>query len=152
MEISIEKISKGDIFCVEFNSIKVERCHYINASEERVENTTILSNTKAVMLRVQNGGTIFVQLTIQGRERIFAQFKTLFSFYHKDENHNVEVAQTAMVRGNEIKEEYPIDIEELEYGKINLFSISKQKGRIISFFIINPKSHDDYYYRVIFSE
>lgn len=150
MEISIKQISNGGAFMADFNSIVVERCHYINAMEERVEKTTILSGAKATMLRVQNGGTIFVQLMINGVERIFAQFKATISFYHKDNEHDVEVSQTAIVRGNEIIEEYPIDIVELEEGKINLFSISKQKGRLISFFIINPKNHEDYYYRVKF--
>ena len=134
----------------DFNTIVVERCHYVNAMEERVEKTTILSGAKATMLRVQNGGTIFVQLMMNGAERIFAQFKATSAFYHKDDEHNVEVSQTAIVRGNEIVEEYPIDIEGLENGKINLFSISKQQGRLFSFFIINPQNHNDYYYRVMF--
>ena len=71
-------------------------------------------------------------------------------FTNKDDDYDVEMAQAAVVRGNEIIEEYPIDIEELENGKINLFSISKQFGRLISFLIINPRNHDDYYYRVKF--
>lgn len=150
MEISIKQISNGGTFMADFNTIEVERCHYINAIEERVEKTTILSGAKATMLRVQNGGTIFVQLMMNGAECMFAQFKATTSFYHKDDEHDVEMSQTAIVRGNEIIEEYPITIEELENGKISLFSISKQKGRLISFFIINPKHHDDYYYRVKF--
>lgn len=150
MELSIKQVSTGGAFMVDFNTIEVERCHYINAMEERVEKTSILSGAKATMLRVQNGGTIFVQLMMNGAERIFAQFKASPFFYHKDDTNNVEMAQVAIVRGNEIVEEYPIDIKELECGRINLFSISKQNGRIISFFIINPQNHDDYYYRVKF--
>ena len=150
MELSIKQISDGGTFMVDFNSVVVDRCHYINAVEERVEKTTILSGANATMLRVQNRGTIFVQLLMNGSERVFAQFRTNSSFFHKDDVHNVEMASTSVIRGNEIIEEYPIDIEGLENGKINLFSISKQKGRLISFFIINPKNHDDYYYRIKF--
>ena len=150
METSIKQISDGGTFMVSFGTVSVERCHYINAVEERVEKTSILSDAKATMLRVQNGGTIFVQLMMPEKERVFAQFKVRAFFYNKDDVYDVEMAQAAVVRGNEIIEEYPIDIEELENGKINLFSISKQFGRLISFFIINPRNHDDYYYRVKF--
>ena len=150
MELSIKQVSTGGAFMVDFNTIVVERCHYINAMEERVEKTNILTGAKASMLRVQNGGTIFVQLMMNGNERIFSQFKANSFFYHKDDTRDIEMAQAAIVRGNEIIEEHPIDIEELECGRINLFSISKQKGRIISFLIINPQKHDDYYYRVKF--
>ena len=150
MELSIKQINNGGSFMADFNSIEVERCHYINAMEERVEKTSILSKAKATMFRVQNGGTIFVQIMMNGAERVFTQFKATASFYHKDVEHDVEMSQTAIVRGDEIIEEYPIDIEGLENGKINLFSISKQKGGLIVFFIINPPKNDDYYYRVRF--
>ena len=134
----------------DFKKVLVERCHYVNAIDERVEKTSILSNATASILRVSNNGTIFIQVFDNdfGREFPLAQFKVTSAFYHKDER--AEVAQTSMMRGNEIIEELPITHGGLEEGKINMFMISKQQGKIIAFLIVNPKNIDDYYYRIMF--
>lgn len=150
MKRSIQQISNGATFMVDFKKIVVERCHYINAIEERVEPTSILSNATATMLRVADNGTIFIQVfdADSGKEFPLAQFKVSSFFYR--ENDGIELAQTSMIRGNEITEELPITHTELECGKISLFSISKQKGKTIAFLILNPRNIDDYYYRIMF--
>ena len=102
MELSIKQISEGGTFMADFKKIVVERCHYVNAVDERVEETEILSNATATILRVSNNGTIFIQVFDNnfGREFPLAQFRITSAFYHKDER--AEVSQTSMVRGNEI--------------------------------------------------
>lgn len=134
----------------DFEKIVVERCHYVNAVDERVEKTDILSNATANILRVSNNGTIFIQIFDNdfGREFPLVQFRVTSAFYHKDER--AEVSQTSMMRGNEIIEELPITHGGLENGKINMFMISKQIGKTIAFLIVNPKGIDDYYYRIMF--
>ena len=152
MEPSIKQISNGIPFMVDFKKIVVSRCHYINAVEERVESTSILSDAEAVISRVTNNGTIFIQVTnkISRKEFPLAQFRVNATYYHKDEH--TEISQTAMVRGNEITEELPISYDGLEYGKINLFTISRQQGRVVAFLILNPPNVEDYYYRVMFDQ
>jgi len=44
MELSIKQISEGGTFMADFKKVVVERCHYVNAVDERVEKTDILSN------------------------------------------------------------------------------------------------------------
>ena len=151
MNVSIKQISEGGTFLVSFNKVIVERCHYVNAVDERVEETSILSNATATIMRVTHNGTIFVQVFDKdfGREFPLAQFKTTTAFYHKDER--AEVAQTSMMRGNEIIEEMPITHGSLEDGRINLFMISKQQGKTVAFIIVNPKDVDEYYYRIMFA-
>ena len=85
-----------------------------------------------------------------GREFPFTQFRITSAFYHKDER--AEVSQTSMMRGNEIIEEMPITHSGLEDGIINMFMISKQKGKVIAFLVVNPKDVDSYYYRIVFME
>ena len=41
MELSIKQISEGGTFMADFKKIVVERCHYVNAADERVEETEI---------------------------------------------------------------------------------------------------------------
>lgn len=136
----------------DFKKVVVDKCHYINAFEERTEKTSILANATANILRVSNNGTIFIQVFDNdfGREFPLAQFRTTSAFYHKDER--AEVSQTSVVRGNEIIEELPITHGGLEDGKINMFMISRQQGKTIAFLIVNPKKTDDYYYRIMFEE
>lgn len=150
MEVSIKQISEGGTFMADFNKVIVERCHYVNAVEERVEKTLILSDATATIMRVSNNGTIFIQVLDNefGIEAPLVQFITTTAFYHKDER--AEVSQTSMVRGNEIIEELPITHTGFEYGKINMFMISKQQGKTIAFIIVNPKDIDEYYYRIMF--
>lgn len=152
MMVSIKRISEGGTFMADFNKVIVERCHYVNAVEERSEKTSILSNATASILRVSNNGTIFVQVFDNdfGREFPLAQFRITSAFYHKDER--AEVSQTSMVRGNEIVEEMPITHGGFEHGKINMFMISKQQGKTIAFIIVNPKDVDEYYYRIVFAQ
>ena len=152
MEISIKQISEGGTFMADFNKIIVERCHYVNAVEERAEKTSILSNATASIMRVSNNGTIFVQVFDNdfGREFPLAQFRITSAFYHKDER--AEVSQTSMVWGNEIIEEMPITNGGFEHGKINMFMISKQQEKTIAFIIVNPKDVDEYYYRIMFAQ
>lgn len=152
MEVSIKQISEGGTFMADFNKVIVERCHYVNAVEERVEKTSILSNTTAIIMRVSNNRTIFIQVfdNDSGREIPLAQFRTTSAFYHKDEQ--AEISQTCMVRGNEIIEEMPITHGGFEDGKINMFMISKQQGKMIAFIIVNPKDIDEYYYRIMFAQ
>ena len=150
MTVSIKQISEGGTFMADFNKIIVERCHYVNAVEERAERTSILSNATARIVRVSNNGTIFVQVFDNdfGREFPLVQFRIISAFYHKNER--AEVSQTSMVRGNEIIEEMPITHSGFEHGKINMFMISKQQGKTIAFIIVNPKDIDEYYYRIMF--
>ena len=132
-----------------FEKVVVERCHYVNAVDERVEKTSILSNATATIMRVTNNGTIFIQVFDNdfGREFPLVQFRVTSAFYHKDER--AEVSQTSLMRGYEIIEELPITHSGLENGIINMFMISKQQGKTIAFLIINPKDIDDYYYRIM---
>ena len=150
MEVSIKQISEGGSFMVDFDKVIVERCHYVNGVEERVEKTSILSDATATIMRVSNNGTIFIQVFDNefGIEAPLVQFRTTTAFYHKNER--AEVAQTSMVRGNEILEELPITHSSFENGKINMFMISKQNGKIVAFLIVNPNNIDEYYYRIMF--
>lgn len=152
MEVSIKQISEGGTFMADFNKVIVERCHYVNAVEERVEKTLILSDATATIMRVSNNGTIFIQVFDNefGIEAPLAQFRTTTALYHKDER--AEVSQTSMVLGNEIIEELPITHTDFENGKINMFMISKQQGKTIAFIIVNPKDNDEYYYRIMFAQ
>lgn len=152
MEVSIKQISEGGTFMADFNKVIVERCHYVNAVEERVEKTLILSDATATIMRVSKNGTIFIKVFDNefGIEAPLAQFRITTAFYHKDER--AEVSQTSMVRGNEIIKELPITHTGFEYGKINMFMISKQKGKMIAFIIVNPKDIDGYYYRIMFAQ
>lgn len=152
MELSIKQISEGGTFMANFKKVVVERCHYVNAADERTEPTSILSNAEATIMRVTNNGTIFIQVFDNdfGREFPLAQFSVTTAFYHN--SGQAEVSQTSMVRGNEIIEELPVTHSGFENGKINMFMISKQHGKNIAFLILNPKVIDDYYYRVMFSE
>lgn len=152
MELSIKQISEGGTFMADFDKVVVERCYYVNAVDERVEKTDILSNATANILRISNNGSIFIQVFDNdfGREFPLAQFRITSAFYHKDER--AEVSQTSIIRGDEIIEELPITHSGLENSKINMFMISKQRGKIIVFLIANPESTDDYYYRIRFEE
>lgn len=136
----------------QFKKVVVERCHYVNAVDERVEPTSILANADATIMRVTNNGTIFVQVfdSTFGREFPLVQFRVNSAFYHNSER--AEVSQTSMVRGNEIVEELPVTHSGLEGGKVNMFMISKQQGETIAFLILNTKGIDDYYYRVMFRQ
>lgn len=135
-----------------FNSVTVERCHYVNAVEEQVEKTSILSEATASISRLFPYGLIRIEVFDKNVGIIcpLAKFKITSAFYHKDER--AEVSQTSMVRGNEIIEELPITHGGFEDGKINLFMISKQQGKTIAFLIVNPQHTDEYYYRVMFAE
>lgn len=152
MMVSIKQISQGGTFMADFNKVIVEKCHYVNAVEERVEQTSILSNATATIMRVSNNGTIFIQVFDKdfGREFPLSQFRTTSAFYHN--NGQAEVSQTARVRGNEIIEELPITLGYFENSKINLFMISKQQGKTIACLIVNPQDTDEYYYRIMFAE
>jgi hypothetical protein len=152
MELSIKQISEGGTFMVDFKKVVVERCHYINAVDERVEDTEILLNSTASIMRVSNNGTIFIQIFNNefGSEFPLAQFRITSAFYHKDGEN--EISQTSLVRGNEIIEELPVSHNGFEDGNISMFMISKQQGKIIAFMIVNPKDIDDYYYRIMFEE
>lgn len=147
---SIKQISEGAPFMADFTKVAVQRCHYINATDERVEQMSFLDQATATILRVSDKGTIFIQLVDHGVERPLVHFKAKTAFYNKSEHS--EVSQTSMLRGDEIVEELPISFNELEHGKVNLFSISKQNGETIAFLIINPANVDDYYYRIMFRE
>ena len=57
-----------------------------------------------------------------------------------------------MMRGDEIIEELPITHGGFEDGKINMFMISKQQGKMVAFIIVNPKDTDKYYYRIMFAQ
>lgn len=152
MEVSIKQISEGGTFMVNFNKVIVERCHYVNGVEERVEKTSILSNATANIMRIFYNGPILVKVFANnlGIVAPLVQFRTTTSFYHKDER--AEVSQTAMVRGNEIIEELPITRGEFENGKISMFMLSKQQGKIVAFLIVNPNNIDEYYYRIMFAQ
>lgn len=152
MILSIKQISEGGIFMADFNKITVERCHYVNAIEERVEKTSILSHATAQIMRVSINGTIFVQVFDNDFrcELPLAQFRITSAFYRKNEQ--VEVSQTCMMRGNEIIEEMPITHGGFEGSKINMFMISRQQGKTIACIIANPKGIDEYYYRIIFAQ
>lgn len=152
MELSIKQISNGAPFMAKFKKVIVERCHYVNVVDERVEKTSILSNAEATIMRVSNNGTIFVQVFDRdfGREFPLVQFRINSSFYHKNER--AEVAQTSMMRGNEIVEELSVTHSGFEDGKINMFMISKQQDETVAFLILNPQGIEEYYYRVMFRE
>lgn len=62
MELSIKQISEGGTSVADFKNIMVEKSHYVNAIDERVENTSFLLNATASILRVSNNGTIFIQV------------------------------------------------------------------------------------------
>lgn len=91
MDISIKKINEGGTFMADFNNIIVERCHYVNTIEERVEKTSIFSNSTANILRISHNGTIFIQIfdPVFGREFPLAQFRITSAFYHKDDQAEV---------------------------------------------------------------
>ena len=148
--VSIKQISEGGTFMVDFNKVIVERCHYVNAVEERVEKTSILSNATADIMRAFNNGPILIGVFDNdfGIEVPFAKFRITSAFYHKDER--AEISQTCMVRGNEIIEEMPITNGSFEDGTISMFMISKQQGKTVAFIIVNPKDVDEYYYRIMF--
>lgn len=152
MEESIKEISEGGAFMAFFNNVTVERCYYINAIEERVEKTSILSEATASISRLFPHGLIRIKVFDKNVGIIcpLAKFKITSAFYHKDER--AEVSQTARVRGNEIIEELPITLGYFENSKINLFMISKQQGKTIAFLIVNPQDTDEYYYRIMFAE
>lgn len=134
----------------DFDKIIVEKCHYVNALEERTEKTSILSNATANIMRVFHNGPILIKVFDNdfGIEVPFAQFRTTSAFYHKNER--AEVSQTSMVRGNEIIEELPITYSDFEDSRINMFMISRQQERTIAFIIVNPQDTDEYYYRIMF--
>ncbi len=152
MEISIKQISEGGTFMADFNKVIVERCHYVNAAEERVEKTLILSNATATIMRLSNNGTILIKVFDDefGVEAPLAKFRITSAYYHKGQRS--EVSQTAMVRGNEIIEELPITHSDFEDGKISMFMISKQHGKAVAFLIVNPNDIDEYYYRIMFTQ
>lgn len=152
MEISIKQISEGGAFMASFNKITVERCHYINAIEERVEKTLIFSNATANIMRIFYNGPILIKVFDKdlGIECPLTKFIITSAFYHKDER--AEVSQTSMVRGNEIIEELPITYGGFEDCNINMFMISKQQGKTIAFIIVNPQNIDEYYYRIMFAQ
>lgn len=150
MGTSIKRISEGSPFTVEFKKVMVERCHYINATEERIEKMSLFSSASALMVRAFEDDTIFVQIIKDGQEFPFVHFRVNTAFYHKDER--AESSQTALVRGTEIVEEFPINIKELEHGKIGLFNISIQRGMVIAHLLLNLPDNNDYYYRLTFLE
>lgn len=152
MELSIQQISNGAPFMAYFNKVVVERCYYINARDERVEPTSILSSTTATMMRTSNHGAIYIKVfdKFLAKDFPFALFYATSAFYNKNEYG--EYSETPMIRGNEIIEEKPINDKNFENGKINMFSISKQRGEIIAFLLINPQGVEDYYYRIMFRE
>lgn len=148
--VSIKQIVEGGTFMADFDKVIVERCHYVNAVEERVEKTSILSNTTADIMRVCNNGPILIKVFDNdfGIEVPLAKFRITSAFYHKDER--AEISQTCMVHGNEIIEEMPITNGSFEDGTISMFMISKQQGKTVAFIIVNPKDVDEYYYRIMF--
>lgn len=152
MMVSIKQISLGDAFMIDFNKVVVERCHYVNAAEERVEETSILSNATANITRLFNDGIIRIEVFDNDFRCIFplARFRITSASYHKDEQ--AEISQTCMMRGDEIIEELPITHGGFEDGKINMFMISKQQGKMVAFIIVNPKDTDKYYYRIMFAQ
>lgn len=150
MEQYIRQISKGGSFLDFFNNIIVEKCYYINASDEKVEQTSILSEANGRIFRRWDNGPIVIRVydNHYGLEYELARFRANYLSYREDEH--AEIAQTALIRGDEIIEEHPLTHSGFEDGKINFFMISKQRGKTIAFLIINPKDIDDYYYRIIF--
>lgn len=150
--VSIKQISEGGPFIEDFNKVIVERCHYVNAVEERVEKTLILSKATATIMRAFNNGPIFIKVLDNefGIEVPLTKFRVYSSSYHKNER--AEVSQTSMMRGNEIIEELPITHNAFEDGKINMFMISRQRGKTIAFIIVNPKEIEEYYYRIMFTQ
>ena len=88
MELSIKQISEGGTFMADFKKIVVERGHYVNAVDERVEETEILSNATATILRVSNNGTIFIQVFDNnfGREFPLAQFRIRGIMSHRGQD------------------------------------------------------------------
>lgn len=146
MEISIKKICEGDSFIVDFNKVMVERCHYINSYDERVEELDFLSSVEASISRNIKQGAIQIQLfdkkfNIHLPSIVFLTTNLSYDKYDQEER-----AQTSFG----IQEINPVMFSELEYGKISLFLISKLEGEVVAFLILNPKNVDDYYYRLTF--
>ena len=152
MEQSIKFISEGAPFELKFKKIVVEKCYYINAIDERVEPTSILSRADATIIRYFNHGTISIRVFdgIIGRVFPLAKFRLTTANYHRTEHS--EVSQTSMMRGNEIIEELPLTLGAFENGIINMFMISKQKNGLIAYLIVNIEGVDDFYYRIMFLE
>lgn len=149
MDISIQQISNGAPFLVNFQKVVVDRCYYVNASEERVESTNILSQATATMMRIVNNGSRLIKVFDNEFEIEcpLAKFRTTSTFYHKSER--AEVSQTS---GNEILEEIPLTHSGFEDAVISMFMISKQQDKTIAFLLANPKGIDDYYYRIMFQD
>ena len=151
MDISIQGICRGNDFMAFFDEAIIERCHYVNSQEERVEQVT-----KLVDVMMQSGmyGSNVIQITannpISKVNAPLVRFSVKKFVYDKRRTSEIAVATNNLQVANNINELLPATLSVLENSKINYFSIIKDGDNVYAYLMLNPPHCDDYYYRIMF--
>lgn len=151
MNISIQEICRGEAFMTFFDEAIIERCHYLNSQEERVEQVFKLENVS-----IQSGmyGPNVIQ--ISGYNPKFKVNAPLVRFsvkqfvYDKQGTAEIAVAANNIQVANNINELLPVTLSGLDDSKTTYFSIIKDGDNVYSYLMLNPPHRDDYYYRIMF--
>lgn len=151
MDISIHEICKGDDFMAFFDEAIIERCHYVNSQEERVEPVAKLVN---VMMQRGMFGSNVIQISgnnpISRVNAPLVRFSVKRFVYEKRRSAEIAVATNNIQETNNITELLPVTLGVLEESKVDYFSIIKDADNAYSYLMLNPPHHDDYYYRIMF--
>ena len=143
MNVSIQDVCKGSAFVVFFDEAVIERCHYVNSQEERVESVLKL---ESVMIR---GGNKSVQISaynpMLNLTAPLVDFSVCCYDYRKQGAAEMAIADYG------IEMTRPVTLGVLESSVVNYFSIIIDGQKLYSYLILNPPKHDDYYYRIMFN-
>lgn len=134
-----------------FDEAIIERCHYVNSQEERVEQVAKL---EYVMMQGGLDGSNVIQISgnnpISRINAPLVRFSVKHFVYDKRRTAEIAVAANNLQVANNINELLPVTLSALENSKVNYFSIIKDGDNVYSYLMLNPQHCDDYYYRIMF--
>ena len=145
MNLSIHGICRGEAFVAFFDEAIIEKCHYINAQEERVEDILKL---EGVMMQGGMNGTYTIH--ISGHNPIFNINAPLVRFSVTQFSYNKQGTAEMAIATNNLRKIEPITLRVLENSNPTYFSIIKDGDKQYSWLMLNPPHSDDYYYRIMF--
>lgn len=145
MSISIQEICRGKAFTAFFDEATIEKCHYINAQEERVEEILTL---EGVMMQGGMNGSYTIH--ISGYNPLTHHNAPLVRFSVRQFSYDKQRTAEMAIATNNLRKIEPITLGVLENSNPTYFSIIKDGDKQYSWLMLNPPHSDDYYYRIMF--
>lgn len=132
---------------VYFDEAVIERCHYVNSQEERVEQVFKLGHTE------MNIGMLgYNTIHISAYNPTCRLNAPLVRFKVHDFNYRIEKTAEIVFAANNIQEILPATLGLLENSHVNYFCIVKDEEKIYAYLMLISPHTDDYYYRIMFKQ